>query len=330
MNGRVRASIGAAGWLAALAISGAPSEAAEVERVTDGGFDATTCSDASTCSNPNWTTIYLQARFCSDGSGVNCVGSNGVSFARLGYSSYSNISSVFNAGGVGQSVVVPEAPARLTYRLRFNDAPFANVDFAVALEGVQLESFSSATAPTPGFVARTVDLTPYVSAAPQQLQFQMQCTAANGQLCDAFDVDDISIVTGAPDSPEPPPGGGATGPDTVLSKTPARKTKRKQARFEFSSPSVGATFECALDGKGFSACNSPRILRVRKGKHNFQVRAIAGGMTDATPASYDWTVKKKKKRKNGAGASGKRDQPRLRAFQTSSHGHLRAHSRRTA
>ena len=34
----------------------------------------------------------------------------------------------------------------------------------------------------------------------------------------------------------------------------------------------------------------------RGSAHNFHVRAIANGLTDGTPASYDWTVKKIKGR----------------------------------
>ena len=75
--------------------------------------------------------------------------------------------------------------------------------------------------------------------------------------------------------------------------------QRSQARFEFTSPTAGAAYECALDGAGFSPCNSPRIVRVGKGRHNFQVRAVAAGLTDATPASHDWKVKKKKRKKRG-------------------------------
>jgi hypothetical protein len=97
----------------------------------------------------------------------------------------------------------------------------------------------------------------------------------------------------------PPPA-----PETTLTLTPKAKSTQKEARFEFNSDQVGATFECSLDGAGFSTCNAPRILRVGTGSHNFQVRAVNSGLTDATPASYDWKVVKKKHKKHHHGPHG--------------------------
>jgi hypothetical protein len=91
------------------------------------------------------------------------------------------------------------------------------------------------------------------------------------------------------------PGGG---PDTKIDKGPKKKTKKKKAVFEFSSTTPGATFECELDGgKAFTPCTSPFQVKVRKGKHSFQVRAVLNGVPDGSPAEQSWKVKKKKKRK---------------------------------
>jgi hypothetical protein len=84
-------------------------------------------------------------------------------------------------------------------------------------------------------------------------------------------------------------------PDTTITKRPKDKTKKKTATFEFTSTLPGATFECSLDGAAFAACSSPDTLKVKKGKHSFAVRATAKGQTDASPASDDWKVKKKKR-----------------------------------
>jgi hypothetical protein len=92
------------------------------------------------------------------------------------------------------------------------------------------------------------------------------------------------------------------------------KPIREIATFEFTANQPGATFECAvasdrqadgggrtpLDGKPFRPCTSPlRVGRVKEGKstarrwvgngkHELQVRATVGGVTDATPARAFW------------------------------------------
>jgi hypothetical protein len=84
-------------------------------------------------------------------------------------------------------------------------------------------------------------------------------------------------------------------PETTITKGPKDRTKKKQATFEFSANVAGATFECSLDGGAFAPCTSPHSVKVKKGKHTFRVRATAKGQTDATPATDDWKVKRKKK-----------------------------------
>ena len=85
-------------------------------------------------------------------------------------------------------------------------------------------------------------------------------------------------------------------PDTTITKRPKDKTKKKTATFEFTSSEPGSTFDCKLDGAQFQPCTSPDTLKVKKGKHTFEVRARdAAGNVDATPASDDWKVKKKRK-----------------------------------
>ena len=88
------------------------------------------------------------------------------------------------------------------------------------------------------------------------------------------------------------PGGG---PDTKIDKGPKKKTKKKKATFEFSSTTAGTTFECRVDGKTFAPCTSPFEVKVKKGKHEFEVRAVLAGVSDGSPAKQDWKVKKPKK-----------------------------------
>ncbi len=99
----------------------------------------------------------------------------------------------------------------------------------------------------------------------------------------------------------PPPGSStsdADPPDTTITKRPKDKTRKKSATFEFSSDEPGSSFECSLDGGPFQPCGSPDVVKVKKGKHHFEVRATdAAGNVDPTPATDSWTVKKKKKKR---------------------------------
>jgi hypothetical protein len=86
-------------------------------------------------------------------------------------------------------------------------------------------------------------------------------------------------------------------PDTVLTKTPRQKvktTKRKaKVSFAFSSTVAGSTFTCSIDGRAFTPCASGVTVKLKPGKHTFAVRATAGGLTDPTPATYTFKVKRK-------------------------------------
>jgi hypothetical protein len=92
-------------------------------------------------------------------------------------------------------------------------------------------------------------------------------------------------------------GGGGDAPETRIDSGPKKKTSKKKAKFTFSADVAGATFECKLDKGAFAPCASPKTYKgLKRGKHKFSVRATAAGETDASPATYAWKVKKKKKR----------------------------------
>ena len=82
-----------------------------------------------------------------------------------------------------------------------------------------------------------------------------------------------------------------TAPDTTITGTPANLTSNPTATFTFTQ-NEGLTFECQLDGAGYSACTSPKTYTsLTDSAHTFDVRAIDLSLNpDPTPASYGWTV----------------------------------------
>jgi hypothetical protein len=82
-----------------------------------------------------------------------------------------------------------------------------------------------------------------------------------------------------------------TAPQTTIDVAPPDPST-PDVSFDFSSSEGGSTFECELDGGGFTACSSPASYTgLLPGSHTFQVRATdSAGNTDPTPASFTWTV----------------------------------------
>jgi len=98
-------------------------------------------------------------------------------------------------------------------------------------------------------------------------------------------------------------GGDTTPPETTILSGPKDvvKTSKKRAKviFEFSSSETGSSFECNFNELGWQECFFPRTqVKVQKGKWHLDVRATdQAGNTDATPAEWDWIVKRKKRAK---------------------------------
>lgn len=82
-----------------------------------------------------------------------------------------------------------------------------------------------------------------------------------------------------------------TAPETSLDGHPKKKTRKHRAKFSFSSPEGQTVFECKLDDQGFVPCDSPRQLKLGRGRHRFKVRAKdPAGNIDPTPAKFRFRV----------------------------------------
>jgi hypothetical protein len=101
-----------------------------------------------------------------------------------------------------------------------------------------------------------------------------------------------------PPEPEPQPESDTAAPDTTITKGPKDKTKKKTATFEFTGTDARAvaSFQCKLDAAAFAPCTSPHTVKVKKGKHTFQVRAIDQAGNIGSPATDTWKRKKNRKR----------------------------------
>jgi hypothetical protein len=84
----------------------------------------------------------------------------------------------------------------------------------------------------------------------------------------------------------------ATPPHTVISSGPPSTVESPSASFSFFATVEGSTFQCQLDGGGWSSCSSPVTYSgLSDGQHTFQVRATdPWGNTDQSPASQTWTI----------------------------------------
>ncbi len=82
-----------------------------------------------------------------------------------------------------------------------------------------------------------------------------------------------------------------TPPETTINSSPSGLVNSNSATFVFSAGET-STFQCQIDGGGFSSCTSPKTYNgLSEGSHTFDVKATdTAGNTDLTPASSTWTV----------------------------------------
>ncbi len=91
-----------------------------------------------------------------------------------------------------------------------------------------------------------------------------------------------------PDPPDPPV---VVKPVVKFKSGPKGKVRKAKVKFRFVATKAEATgFQCKLDKRKWAKCRSPKTIKVKRGRHVFQVRAIG---TDGKPGK---AIKRKFKR----------------------------------
>jgi len=79
--------------------------------------------------------------------------------------------------------------------------------------------------------------------------------------------------------------------EPTITSHPSELTNSTSAHFTYSDSQAGVTFQCQLDGAGFTACPSAGITysALEQGSHSFKVRAVSGTKTSSA-AGFKWIV----------------------------------------
>jgi Ca2+-binding RTX toxin-like protein len=81
-----------------------------------------------------------------------------------------------------------------------------------------------------------------------------------------------------------------TGPQTTITAGLSGAVSATTAKFTYSANKT-ATFECRLEAAAFAACGtSKEYIGLAEGAHTFEVRAVASGIVDPTPARKEFIV----------------------------------------
>ena len=79
-------------------------------------------------------------------------------------------------------------------------------------------------------------------------------------------------------------------PTVSINSGPPNPTNSTSATFTFSGSVDAVSFECSLDGGGFSGCSSGVSYSVGAGNHSFAVHAVDGASVVGPDATWAWTV----------------------------------------
>jgi uncharacterized repeat protein (TIGR01451 family) len=83
------------------------------------------------------------------------------------------------------------------------------------------------------------------------------------------------------------------GPDTTITSGPSGTVRSTSVSFGFSASPAASSYECSMDGAGWTACTSPTTYTgLATGQtHTFRVRGVsADGLVDSSPAGRSFTL----------------------------------------
>jgi hypothetical protein len=81
----------------------------------------------------------------------------------------------------------------------------------------------------------------------------------------------------------------------TITSQPANPTNQTSASFKYTDSQAGVTFQCQLDGAGYTACGTGPSSAITytgplaNGSHTFKVQAVSSTKTSSA-ASYTWTI----------------------------------------
>jgi hypothetical protein len=90
-----------------------------------------------------------------------------------------------------------------------------------------------------------------------------------------------------------PVGTDLTPPQTIITKGPKKKTRKRKPSFSFAASELGSSFQCQLDSGPFQPCTTPfrPPAKLKFRKHTFRVQAIdPANNVDGTPAVFKFKV----------------------------------------
>ena len=108
-------------------------------------------------------------------------------------------------------------------------------------------------------------------------RFEVRATNTNGTVDPTWAVHDWTVDTNPP--------------TVVVASGPQRLTASRQATFSFSADEDDVSFECALDGGTFAACESPATRSdLSDGAHTYEIRGQDLAANQSNTAAYEWTI----------------------------------------